>query len=121
MRCVLRCPSMSPLTVEADAGGESSVVGELFPESGEGGPARVGAVDVVLVRLEVEVAAADRAEPRAVGAAEDLLRQGEDERVARPRAEVEALVREVRGLQLLVALGVRRLVLREVEVLDDLG
>src|SRR3954451_4895721 len=117
----LRSPSMSPLTLERDAGGESSLGLELVAKRCERGPARVGAVDVVLVGLDVQVAAADRAETGAVWRAEDLLREREHERVARPGAEVEALVREVRRLQLLVALRVGRLILRQVEVLDDLG
>ena len=49
----------------------------------------------------VEVGRADRAEPRAVLAAEDLRRHRERERVARPRREVERLVAHVGAVELL--------------------
>ena len=71
------------------------------------------------VRIDVQIAAAHRAEPRAVDAAQDLARQLEHERVAGPGREVELVVGDVRRPQL-VGLGVGRLVLarRDVDV-DD--
>src|SRR5262245_53479108 len=51
----------------------------------------------------VEGLAADGAESRAIGAAEQLRGQGEDERVGRPALGVEASVIDVRGEELLVA------------------
>src|SRR5579862_7123141 len=80
-------------------------------EGVERGPARVGLVILVLVRLGVQVLAADRAEAGAVRVVEDLVRQGERERVAGPGGQVEHVVGDVRGTELLVAAGVRRLVL----------
>src|SRR4029077_2076008 len=58
----------------------------------------------------VQVLAADRAEARAVGAAEDLLRQLEHDRVSGPRREVELLVGDVGAAQLVIV-RLRRLVL----------
>src|SRR4051812_16647725 len=102
----LRSPSMSELMLEADARRESRGVFELVLERGETGPTGVEALLVVDVRLDVEVAPALRAQPRAVGLVENLLRQRQHEAVARPRREVEALVGEVRRLQLLVIAGI---------------
>ena len=56
----------------------------------------------------VEVLAADGAEPRAVGPAEDLVGQREHDRVARPGGQVELVVVDVRATLLLgglVAVG----------------
>jgi len=58
------------------------------------------------VRLLVQILAAHRAQARAIGAVQDLLRQLERERVARPRREIEGIVRDVRRLKLLVAVQV---------------
>ena len=55
----------------------------------ERGPARVGGRLLVRVRLVVQVLAALGAEAGAVGAAEDLVRQRERDRVARPLRDVE--------------------------------
>ena len=63
----------------------------------------------MVVRLVVQVLAADRAETGAVGAAEDLVRQLERERVARPGGEVELVVLDVGRPQLFV-LGIVRVV-----------
>src|SRR5215203_4938271 len=76
----------------------------------ERGPARVQLFVVVLVRRVVEVASANRAQPRAVLSAEDLVRKLEHERVARPRREIELVVRHV-GRPELVRLRVLGLVL----------
>src|SRR6185503_15498946 len=84
---------------------------ELLFELGQGGPARVRLGLAVLVRLVVEVLAADRAEAGAVGPAEDLVRQLERDRVARPGREVELVVLDVDRPQLLVVARARRLVL----------
>ena len=82
-----------------------------FLELGEGGPARVRLGLAVLVRLVVQVLAADPAEAGAVGLAEDLVRQLERDGVARPRREVELVVVDVDRAQLLVVAGLVRLVL----------
>jgi hypothetical protein len=74
----------------------------------------------VLVRLEVQVLAADRTEAGAVGPAEDLLRKRQRDRVARPGIHVELVVDEVRRAQLVASLRIRRLVLARVDrELDD--
>jgi hypothetical protein len=65
----------------------------------------------VRVRLVVQVPAANRAEAGAVGAAEDLVRERERGRVARPAREVEAVVDGVLRRELLGVAGARRLVL----------
>src|SRR5215211_174509 len=92
---------------------------QLVPELAERGPARVGLDLVVRVPLHVEVLPADRAEPGAVGAAEDLVGQPEDERVPRPGGEVETVVHDVRRPQLLGFAGARRLVLPRDDPLLD--
>ena len=84
---------------------------ELFLQRFERGPARVGGELLVRMRLLVQVLAADRAEARAVGAVQDLLRQLERERVARPGGEVERVIRDVRRFELLVARRIVRLIL----------
>jgi hypothetical protein len=65
----------------------------------------------VLVRLLVQVLATERAEACAVGAAENLVRQGQRDRVARPRREVEVAVDDIGRAQLVRIVRVRRLVL----------
>ncbi len=52
---------------------------------------------LVLVRLDVQVSAADRAEAGAIRLAQDLVRQLERHGVARPRRQVEPLVVDVRA------------------------
>ena len=69
----------------------------------------------MLVRLDVEVLAADGTETGAVEAAEDLVRERERDRVVRPGGEVDAVVREVLG-PLLVALRLGGLVLAQAEL-----
>src|SRR5207245_5439304 len=76
----------------------------------ERGPTGICRRLLVLVRLDVQILAADGAEPGAVGAAQDLVRQRERDRVAGPRREVERLVADVGRAQLLVP-GLRRVVL----------
>jgi DNA-binding transcriptional LysR family regulator len=61
----------------------------------------------VLVRLEVQVAAADRAESRAVGPAEDLLGKLERDHVARPPADIQTVVGHVLGVALVGGARVR--------------
>src|SRR4051812_19615989 len=85
---------------------------QLLPQAFERGPARVGILLAVRVRLHVQILAALRAEAGAVGPAEDLRRQREQERVAGPGREVEPVVDEVRRRQL-VGVGARRLVLAQ--------
>src|SRR5207247_4439408 len=75
---------------------------EVVPERLEGGPARVAVLLLVGVRLVVQVLAAFGAEAGAVGPAEDLVREGERDGVARPGGDVELVVVEIRGRQLLV-------------------
>ena len=79
------------------------------------GPALVAAFVLVLVGLDVQVPAADRAEAGAVRAAEDLVGQRERDGVARPGGEVEAVVLEIGRPELLVILRCRRLVLAVVD------
>ena len=74
----------------------------------------------MLVRLGIEVLAADGTEPCAVGTTEDLVGQRERDRVACPRGEVEPVVLEVLR-PLVVALGLRRLVLAQTELQRELG
>jgi hypothetical protein len=69
----------------------------------------------VLVRLAVEVHAAHGTEPGAVGPAEDLLRQLERDRVARPRRELEPIVDDVGCPQLLVGTIVGRVIFAPVD------
>jgi hypothetical protein len=66
------------------------------------------------VWFAVQVAAAHGAEAGAVRTAEDLVRQGQDQRVPRPGGHVEPTVDEVWRGQL-VGVGARRLVLTEGE------
>jgi aryl-alcohol dehydrogenase-like predicted oxidoreductase len=84
---------------------------ELFAQALERGPAGVGALFLVLMGLVVEILAAHRAEPRAVGATENLVRQLERHGVAGPGAEVEVVVFEIGRPELVDAVGVRRLIL----------
>src|SRR6185503_18159147 len=71
---------------------------ELLFEVGERRPAGVWLGLVVVVRLVVQVLAADRAEAGTRGPAEDLVRQLERDRVARPGGKVELVVGEVLAL-----------------------
>src|SRR5262249_16938221 len=84
---------------------------------GQGGPAGVRLVALVGVRLAVQIASADGAEPGAVRAAEDLVGQREDEPVAGPRGEVEPVLGHVRSRQLLDPARALRLVLAKSEIL----
>src|SRR5437870_4966988 len=68
---------------------------ELISQLRQLRPAWVGLVLLLLVRLAVQVAAAGRAEAGALRLAEDLVREGEDDGVARPGGEVEAVVGDI--------------------------
>ena len=68
----------------------------------ESRPTWVARLVLVLVWLAVEIAPADVAEPRAIGAAEDLFRKLERDRVSRPLRELEPIVYDVRARELLV-------------------
>ncbi len=68
----------------------------------ERSPARIDDLVHVLVRLEVQVPAANRAEAGAVGVVEDLIRQRQRDRVARPGRELEVIVDDVLALELVV-------------------
>src|SRR6185312_11936309 len=106
-------------TAMGNRGSIARTVLEVVPQPLERGPARVGLVVLVDMRLVVEVLAANGAETGAVGAAEDLVREREDQRVARPRRQIEAAVDEVRSGQL-VGVGARGLVLAQAQrLLDD--
>jgi len=72
------------------------------PQLFERAPPRIGLEIRMLVRLVVQVLAADRAEARTVGAAEDLLRQRERDRIPRPRPDLELLVDDVLRAEALV-------------------
>jgi len=63
------------------------------------------------MRFLVQVLAARRTEPGALGATEDLVRQGQRDRVARPGDEIEVVVDEVRRAKLIRPVGIGRLVL----------
>src|SRR5258705_12398928 len=89
-----RRPDGTPLPVEG--------LGALVAEGFEAGPAGVAVLLFVLVRLVVQVLAADVAESRAVGTAEDLLPQGKRDRVARPARPVEHVALDVLRGHLLV-------------------
>ena len=78
-------------------------------------PARVDRLVVVLVRLHVQVLAADGAEPCAVGSAEELVGHLERELVASPGADVEVPLDDVLRPQLVVPGRVGRLVLLGVD------
>src|SRR5262249_22646879 len=84
---------------------------QLLAQAFERRPARVGRLVLVRVRLLVQVLATGRAEAGAVGAAEDLVRQRERDRVTRPAGQVEAVVDEGRRPQLVRPVRIRRLVL----------
>src|SRR5688500_22568 len=77
---------------------------ELLAELLERSPAGVDSLLVVLVRLEVEIAAADGAQSGALVATEDLLGQCEREGVARPGGEIDLIIVDVRRAQLFVGL-----------------
>jgi hypothetical protein len=63
-------------------------------------PARVGRRLLVLVRLDVQILAADGAEPLAVGRVEDLVGKRERDRVARPGRQLDLVVDDVLAAQL---------------------
>src|SRR5439155_24862705 len=86
----------------------------------EDGPARVGALLHVLVRLDVEVLATDGTEAGAIGPAEDLVRESERNRIVCPGGEVDSVVLEVLG-PLVLALRLRRLVLAQPELERQVG
>src|SRR5436190_526984 len=96
-------PSASPLRrlLLRDGHERRPVYLEPVAELGEAAPARVDDLLIMRVRLVVQVPAADRAQARAVGAAEDLVRERERGRVPRPAREVEAGVDDVLGRELL--------------------
>src|SRR5262249_21257248 len=118
-----------PVTGRKDARKRAGTVTATRAELGsvaqllERSPPLVGGRVLVLVRLGVQVATAHGAEPRAVLAAEDLVRQLQRDRIARPRGQVDAVVLDVRAPQLLGGARARRLVLaradRELE--DGVG
>ena len=87
-----------------------SAVRRVGPERLERRPAGIDRLLGVLVRLDVQVLAADRAETGAVGAAQDLVGERERYLVPRPRAGVELPVGDVLAAQLLVGAGVGRVV-----------
>src|SRR5204862_4798976 len=66
--------------------------------------------DLVLVGVTVEMAPAHGTEARAVVPAEDLLRERQRERVARPGREIETILDDVRRRQLVRAARARGLV-----------
>ena len=71
------------------------------------------------MRVGVQVPPTDRAEPGAVGPAEDLVGQLEHERVARPGRQIELAVLEV-GRPQLIGLGILRLVFPRADLdVDD--
>src|SRR5262249_52413267 len=80
----------------------------------ERGPARVDSLLHVLVRLGIQILAADRAEAGAIVAAEDLVGQCERDRVAGPGGEVEAVVLQILG-PIVVTLRSGRLILAQAE------
>jgi hypothetical protein len=85
---------------------DSELVGPEGPSvraRASGGPARVRLALVGVVRRAVQVLAAHGAEAGAVLAADDLRRQGQRERVARPGAHVEVALVEVGRAELLAA------------------
>ena len=67
------------------------------------------------VRLEVQVLAADGAEAGAVGRVQDLIRQRERDRVARPGGELELVVDDVLAPQLRCVSRLVRVVLARVD------
>src|SRR6266540_1815794 len=84
---------------------------QLFAQALERRPAGFCRLLLVRVRLRVEILPADGTETGAVRAAEDLVRQGEGDGVARPGGEVEVCVAEIRRPKLVRALRIGRLVL----------
>src|SRR5919201_3935302 len=89
----------------------------------ERGPAGVGLRLAVVVRLLVQILAADRAEARAVGPAQDIVRQREADQVPRPGGQVEPVLVEIRVAELFGLARTRRLVLppREIELEQGIG
>src|SRR6476646_3407191 len=90
-------------------------------ELGQRRPAGVGLLALVLVRLAVQVETAHGAEPGAVGPAEDLVGQRQDEPVPRPRGQVEPVLDHIRRRQLLDAVRALRLVFAQREILVQDG
>ena len=82
-------------------------------------PARVDRRILVDVRLDVEILSAHRAEPGAVGTAEDLVGETQRDLVARPRPEIELPFDDVLRAELLVRSGVGRLVLPRIHLHPD--
>src|SRR5207249_903997 len=95
--------------------GMRSLASEPVAKALERGPARVRRDLGVFVRLEVEVDTADKAQPGAVGAAENLLGKLERDRVAAPLRQLEAVVDDIDRLQLLVSTVVVRVVLARID------
>ena len=83
----------------------ASLGGSVELQLGELRPARIGLGLVLVLGILVEVLPADRAQAAAVLAADDLRGSGERERVARPGAQVELVLRDVGRAQVLVAAG----------------
>jgi hypothetical protein len=75
----------------------------------------------MLVRLDVEVLAAHRAEPRTVGSAEDLIRELECDRVARPGADIQMIANDVVGVELVRGRRVGVVELARGDLAIDLG
>src|SRR6478609_116319 len=118
-------PTRCPRAARSSSGSASSPSrrrrrSSFLPQLAELFPARVDAFLDVLVRLGVEILAADRTEACAVGAAEDLLGQREGDCVPRPSREIQAIVLQILR-PLLLALGLRRLVFAEAERERKLG
>src|SRR2546428_516995 len=75
--------------------------GLVEAELGELGPSRVRLALVGVFRARrVEIGAADRAQPRALLAAQDLLGKREGQRVAGPGMEIERVMLDIRRAQL---------------------
>ena len=75
----------------------------------------------MLVRLGVEILAADRAETGAVIATDDLVGQLERNRVTRPGAELQLVVDHVVGAELVAGGGIETVELARTHVAVDLG
>src|SRR5215207_144293 len=84
---------------------ETAPLGSVELQLTQRGPAGVGLALVRVVGRAVQVLAADRAQARAVLAADDLNRQRERQRVAGPGAHVEMPLVEVGRAQLIPAAG----------------
>lgn len=73
---------------------------QLVANLRESGPPRIGLAVDVLVRLEVEVLAADRTEPGAVLTAQDLVGELQRDCVARPCGKLNVILEDVVRAQL---------------------